>query len=89
MPVVGGKSEWIMERLVCDYSRPGDLVCDPCAGAGTTLVSAVRHNRRAIGGDIDAAHVEIARQWLANPTREAPGRERQDARQPSLFSVTA
>ena len=58
--VVGGKSSWLMERLVEDYSRPGDLVCDPCAGGGTTLTAALRTGRRAIGCDIDPKHAQMA-----------------------------
>lgn len=65
-PVVGGKSAWLMERLVCDYSRPGDLVCDPCCGAGTTLRAALAHGRRAVGGDVSADHVAIARGLVAS-----------------------
>jgi site-specific DNA-methyltransferase (adenine-specific) len=60
MPVVGGKPSWLMERLVSDYSRPGDLVCDPCCGAGTTLTAAVRVGRRAVGGDMKREHAEMA-----------------------------
>lgn len=62
--VVGGKSLWLMERLVEDYTRPGDLVCDPCMGAGTTLLAAKLLGRRYIGGDLDEKHVEIARERL-------------------------
>lgn len=58
--VVGGKPLWLMERLVEDYSRPGDLVCDPCCGAGTTLLAALRTGRVAVGGDAMREHAEIA-----------------------------
>ncbi len=60
MQVVGGKPAWLMERLVSDYSRPGDLVADPCCGAGTTLTAAVRVGRRAVGGDMKREHAEMA-----------------------------
>jgi hypothetical protein len=60
MPVVGGKPLWLMERLVEDYSRPGDLVCDPCCGAGTTLEAALRTGRLAVGGDAMLEHAELA-----------------------------
>ncbi len=30
--VVGGKPLWLMRALIRDYSRPGDLIVDPCAG---------------------------------------------------------
>lgn len=62
--VVGGKPISAMERLVEDYTRPGDLVCDPCMGAGTTLLAAKLLGRRYIGGDLDEKHVEIARERL-------------------------
>jgi hypothetical protein len=58
--VVGGKPLWLMERLVEDYSRPGDLVCDPCCGAGTTLEAALRTGRLAVGGDVLREHAELA-----------------------------
>jgi hypothetical protein len=54
--VVGGKPLWLMQSLVRDYSRPGDLVCDPCAGGGTTLLAAVTERRRAVGAEMDPAH---------------------------------
>lgn len=87
--IPGGKPIALMERLVLAYSRPGDLVVDPCCGAGTTLVAAIRHGRRATGGDIDPTHAGLAAQWIANPHRRAPGIERDNAggSQPSLFTT--
>lgn len=72
--VVGGKPLWTMTRLVDDYTRPGDLVCDPCCGAGTTLLAAKLLGRRYIGGDIDETHAEIARERLRDlPTADKRG----------------
>jgi hypothetical protein len=86
LPVVGGKPLWLMSQLVEHYSRPGDLVVDPCCGAGTTLVAALRAGRRAIGGDVSAEHAELARLWTANPHLSAPRGERQaDDKQAVLF----
>jgi hypothetical protein len=86
LPVVGGKPLWLMSQLVEHYSRPGDLVVDPCCGAGTTLVAALRAGRRAIGGDVNAEHAELARLWTANPHLSAPRGERQaDDKQAVLF----
>ena len=50
---IGGKPIALMEALVRDYTRPGDLVCDPCAGYGTTLAAAARNGRRAVGAELD------------------------------------
>ena len=46
-------------------SRPGDLVLDPMAGSGTTLVEAQRLGRRALGCDIDPLARLIAEVKLA------------------------
>ena len=51
---VGGKPLWLMRDLVRDYSRPGDVVCDPCAGWGTTLIAAAIEGRHGLGAEMDA-----------------------------------
>lgn len=51
--IVGGKPLWLMRALVRDYSRSGDLICDPCAGGATTLLAAAMEGRRAIGAEMD------------------------------------
>lgn len=50
---IGGKPVRLMRQIVRDYSRPGDLVCDPCAGGGTTLLAACKEGRTAIGAELD------------------------------------
>jgi hypothetical protein len=62
-----GKWPWLMQAIVRDYSRPGDVVCDPFAGWGATLAAAASLGRRAIGAEVDAdAHAEALRR-LARP----------------------
>lgn len=51
--VVGNKPLALMKAIVSDYSRPGDLVCDPCAGGGTTLLAARKLGRGAVGAEMD------------------------------------
>jgi site-specific DNA-methyltransferase (adenine-specific) len=46
---IGGKPVGLMELLVKDYSREGNMVCDPCMGSGTTGIACIRHNRKFIG----------------------------------------
>lgn len=48
-----GKPIDLMRALVRDYSRPGDLVCDPCAGYGTTGRAALSMGRRFVGAECD------------------------------------
>lgn len=62
--VAGGKQSGPMRSIVRDYTRPGDLICDPCAGGGTTLLAAVTEGRRAIGAEMMPEHFEIARKRL-------------------------
>jgi DNA modification methylase len=46
-----------MQQIIRDYSRPGMLVADPCAGHGTTLVAAKGAGRLVWGAECDpAAH---------------------------------
>jgi hypothetical protein len=50
---IGGKPEWLMREIIRDYTRRGDLVCDPCAGGATTLLAAAIEGRSAIGSEMD------------------------------------
>lgn len=62
---IGGKPLWLMRALVRDYSRPGDLVVDPCAGGATTLLAAAVEGRRAIGAEMDPVTYQTAQARLA------------------------
>lgn len=62
-----GKPMWLMDALVRDYSRAGDLICDPFAGWGTTLASALANNRRAIGAEVDPDAFQEATRRLSRP----------------------
>lgn len=63
--VMGGKRLDAMRALVRDYSRPGQLVCDPCAGAGTTLLAAAIEQRNAVGAEMLPEHHALAQARLA------------------------
>ena len=63
--VVGGKPLGLMRAVVRDYSRPGDLVCDPFVGSGTTALAAVMEGRRFVGAEQKPEHYEIATRRLS------------------------
>lgn len=57
---MGGKPTRLMQLIVSDYSRPGELVCDPFMGAGTTGVACAKEGRDFIGIEIDPDAFDIA-----------------------------
>ncbi len=67
---MGGKPTRLMRMLVCDYSRPGELVCDPFMGAGTTGVACVLEGRDFIGIEIDPAAFDIACKRIEDAQRQ-------------------
>lgn len=50
----------LLERLIQIFTNPGDVVIDPCAGSGTTLLAAANCNRRAYGFEIKKDFVREA-----------------------------
>lgn len=51
----------IAERLINRYSSPNALVLDPFCGSGTVLVESRRHQRSAVGNDINPLAVLLAK----------------------------
>lgn len=80
------KPESLIETLVRASSNAGELVVDPFAGSGTTLVVAERLGRCWAGADADPRYVALARARLtsesseknraARPSRPARGPQR-------------
>lgn len=57
--------ETVLERLILMATDEGDVVVDPFAGTGTTLVAAKKLGRRYLGVELDAGYVAMARERLA------------------------
>ena len=55
------KSVKVIAPLIRCFSEPGDLVCDPFSGSGSTSVAALLNDRRYLGIEVDKAHCETAR----------------------------
>jgi site-specific DNA-methyltransferase (adenine-specific) len=56
----------LLHRILALATDPGDLVVDPFCGSGTTVVAAASMNRRAIGGDIAPAALDLTRRRLVD-----------------------
>lgn len=55
--------------VIQQFSSPGDIVLDPFMGGGTSIVEATRLGRRAIGSDVNALSVFLARVKTTQLTR--------------------
>lgn len=62
----------LYEYLIRTYTNTDDLILDPFAGSGTTLVAAQNTGRRFIGCDITTKYVETARHRLETSTLPLP-----------------
>lgn len=67
---MGGKPTRLMQLVVSDYSRPGELVCDPFMGAGTTGVACAKEGRDFIGIEIDPDAFDIACRRIEDAQRQ-------------------
>jgi adenine-specific DNA-methyltransferase len=54
----------LIERLVLSLTQEEDWVMDPFLGTGTSIIAAIRHNRRGIGAEIIAKYVKLARERI-------------------------
>jgi hypothetical protein len=68
--VPGGKALWTMRAIVGDYTAPGELVCDPCAGSATTLIAAASIGRAALGCEPDRETYEKACERMIKHLRQ-------------------
>ncbi|MGB9629034.1 MAG: DNA-methyltransferase [Thermodesulfobacteriota bacterium] len=66
----------LIERLVLSMTNEGDWVLDPFLGVGTSIIAAIRHNRRGAGAEIVPKYIELAKdriqQELAGTLRTRP-----------------
>jgi DNA modification methylase len=60
-----------MSCLVTDYSKLGNVVCDPFMGAGTTGVACAREGRRFVGVEIDEVAFDVACRRIEQAQRQA------------------
>ena len=54
----------LLERLIEIFTDEGDVVIDPVAGSGSTLIAAMNLNRAAYGFEIDKKFYTQANEWV-------------------------
>lgn len=57
--------ETLAQEFIEFFTKAGQVVLDPMAGTGSTLVAALRSNRHSYGVELNPAYANIARQVLA------------------------
>lgn len=58
----------LLKFLIETFTDPGDVVIDPCAGSGSTLVAAIRTGRKAYGFEIKKNFYDAAKKWIDEET---------------------
>ena len=64
--------ETMVEEFIAFFTKQGQVVLDPMAGTGSTLVAAMRQGRHSFGVELNPEYAEIARQVVIEE-REALG----------------
>jgi adenine-specific DNA-methyltransferase len=54
----------LVERCVLALTNEGDWVLDPFAGVGSSLLAAIKNNRRAVGSDKEKDYVKLAHERI-------------------------
>lgn len=54
----------LLERLIEIFTDEGDVVIDPVAGSGSTLIAAINKNRKAYGFEIKKPFFKEATKWI-------------------------
>jgi len=66
----------LIERLILSMTNEGDWVLDPFLGTGTSIIAAIRHNRRGAGAEVVPKYIELAKdriqQELAGTLKTRP-----------------
>jgi len=72
----------LLEKLIKIFTDQGDVVADPVAGSGSTIIAAENLNRKAYGFEIDRKTYQKAEEWI-----EVNRRVREEINK-TLFSQT-
>jgi len=53
-----------LSQIIKDFTEPNDLICDPMAGSGTTIIASIKNNRRAMGIEKQDKHFQAMKDRL-------------------------
>jgi DNA modification methylase len=70
----------IADRVIAQFSQPGEVVCDPFVGIGTVVQRALKLKRRGLGIELSASYFRDAVFYCESAEKEAAV--------PSLFDLT-
>jgi site-specific DNA-methyltransferase (adenine-specific) len=59
----------LLERFIEIFTDENDVVIDPVAGSGSSLIAAKNLNRRAYGFEIRKDFCKMAKDWLSKPSQ--------------------
>jgi site-specific DNA-methyltransferase (adenine-specific) len=62
--ITGSKPLWLMRQLISDYSREQDIIVDPFAGSGTTLLAGAMEGRKVIGAESSSETFDVAQKRI-------------------------
>ena len=83
------KSIWTLRELIEIFTDVGDVIIDPCAGSGSTLLAALQLNRRAYGFEIKKEFVKGFNEKLKVNVQYSllaqPAQKEQEVIQSSIF----
>ena len=65
--------ETLAQEFIEFFTKPGQLVLDPMAGSGSTLVAALRSGRHSYGIELNPAYVEMAQAILEAERHDLAG----------------
>lgn len=60
----------LLEKLIYMFTDEGDVVIDPVAGSGSTLIAAENLNRKAYGFEIKKDFYKKAKEWIDSNSRQ-------------------
>jgi len=60
----------LLQKLILDSTRIGDVVLDCTCGSGTTLLAAIKEKRRFIGFELDKRYYDIAHKRIAQEKQQ-------------------